>query len=102
MEFDASGGWDYDGSWSKTNFEAITKKYQEAGYERPNLVWWNVDSRNTQTPITKDDGGNILLSGCSPAMLTVALSGEFNPIDAMNRVINQARYDMVAWNKQEI
>ena len=86
----------------KTNFEAITKKYQEAGYERPNLVWWNVDSRNTQTPITKDDRGNILLSGCSPAMLTVALSGEFNPIDAMNRVINQARYDMVAWNKQEI
>ena len=102
MEFDASGGWDYDGSWSKTNFEAITKKYQEAGYERPNLVWWNVDSRNTQTPITKDDRGNILLSGCSPAMLTVALSGEFNPIDAMNRVINQARYDMVAWDKQEI
>ena len=86
----------------KTNFEAITKKYQEAGYERPNLVWWNVDSRNTQTPITKDDDGNILISGCSPAVLTTALSGEFNPVDAMNRVINQARYDMVAWDKQEI
>ena len=86
----------------KTNFEAITKKYQEAGYERPNLVWWNVNSRNTQTPITKDDDGNILISGCSPAMLSVALSGNFNPIDAMNRIINQPRYDLVTWNKQEI
>ena len=83
----------------KTNFEAITEKYQEAGYERPNLVWWNVDSRNTQTPITKDDDGNILISGCSPAMLSVALSGNFNPIDAMNRIINQPRYDLVTWNK---
>ena len=83
----------------RTNFEAITKKYQEAGYERPNLVWWNVDSRNTQTPITKDDDGNILISGCSPAMLSVALSGNFNPIDAMNRIIEQPRYNQVTWNK---
>ena len=83
----------------RTNFEAITKKYQEAGYERPNLVWWNVDSRNTQTPITKDDDDNILISGCSPAILSVALSGNFNPIDAMNRIIEQPRYDQVTWNK---
>ena len=100
MEFDASEVW--NSNWSTTNFEAITKKYQEAGYERPNLVWWNVDSRNTQTPITKDDNGNILLSGCSPAMLTVALSGKFNPIDAMNRIIEQPRYDQVTWKEQEI
>ena len=57
-----------------------TEKYKQAGYKRPNLVWWNVNSRNTQTPITKNDNGNILLSGCSASMLTVALSGEFDPI----------------------
>ena len=93
MEFDQP----YMDNWSKTNFEVIKEKYAKAGYEMPNLVWWNVNSRNTQTPITKDNKGNILLSGCSASMLTVALSGEFDPIEAMNRVINQERYQQISW-----
>jgi len=101
MEFDSVNRFEV-GFGEKTNFEIIKQKYKEAGYETPNLVWWNVDSRNTQTPITKDDNGNILISGCSPAMLSVALSGDFNPIDAMNRIIEQPRYDQVTWKEQEI
>jgi len=94
MEFDSAYVAE---KWSKTNFQAIEEKYKQAGYKRPNLVWWNVNSRNTQTPITKDNNGNILLSGCSASMLTVALSGEFDPIEAMNRVINQERYQQISW-----
>ena len=41
--------------------------------------------------------GNILLSGCSASMLSVALSGEFDPVEAMNRIINQERYNKVSW-----
>lgn len=82
-------------TFSTTNFKVIEEKYKEAGYERPNLVWWNVQSRNTQTPVTKDDNGNILISGCSPSVLKVALSGEFDPIEAMNRVVNQERYEQI-------
>lgn len=93
MEFDQP----YENNWSKTNFEVIKEKYAKAGYEMPNLVWWNVSSRNTQTPITKDNKGNILLSGCSASMLSVALSGEFDPVEAMNRIINQERYNKVSW-----
>ena len=93
MEFDNP----YEDNWSKTNFKVIEEKYKQAGYEKPNLVWWNVNSRQTQTPITKDNNGNILLSGCSPAMLTVALSGEFDPVEAMNRIINQERYSSILY-----
>lgn len=96
MEFDNPSGWNsFD--WSKTNFEVIKAKYQEAGYKMPNLVWWNVNSRNTQTPVTKDNKGNILLSGCSASMLPMALSGEFDPIEAMNRIINQERYSSIIY-----
>lgn len=91
MEFDETSN-------NLTNFETIRSKYKDAGYDLPQLVWWNVASRNTQTPITKNDNGNILLSGCSPAVLTTALSGEFNPIEAMNRVVNAPRYEKIIYS----
>lgn len=78
-----------------TNHEVIKKKYAKAGYTLPKMVWWNVDSRNNQTPITVNDKGNILLSGCSPAVMKVALGGDYDVMEAILKVIEQERYAII-------
>lgn len=89
MEFDYIG--------EVTNFEAIKKKYQEAGYCLPTLVWWNIQSRNTQVPVTIDNTGNILLSGCSPSCLKIALSGKCDMYKIMLDIIQQPRYEQIKY-----
>ena len=90
MEFDSCGNWNL-------NLEVVRKKYSDAGYEVPRLVWWDVDSRNTQTPATIDDKGNVLVSGCSPVALKIALNPELGAIEVMEETINQKRYDLVKY-----
>lgn len=79
MEFDAvdNGMDDY-----LTTHEFIRKQYREAGYEIPELVWWNLCSgrayqsgKKMNTPVTKDDTGVSLLSGFSSSMLRTFLDG---------------------------
>ena len=95
MEFDLPS---YMGL-STSNYASIKQKYAEHGYDLPNIVWWNVDSREQQTPITINDKGNILVSGCSASVLKTVLTGEFDAVEAMNRVINQERYEKIVFDK---
>lgn len=92
MEFD---GCHNEFGYDTSNIQAIREKYKNCGYDMPKLVWWNVDSRNTQTPATIDDENNILLSGCSPAVLQTALNG--NMFDFMENVINKPRYEAIKY-----
>ena len=79
-----------------TNFEAIKMKYEASGYKLPNIVFWNVNARNNQSPITKDDKGTCLISGCSPSILRTLLSGNtISPIDVMLETISAERYETV-------
>ena len=79
-----------------TNFEALKMKYKASGYKLPNIVFWNVNARNNQAPITKDDKGTCLVSGCSPSILKTLLSGNtISPIDVMLETINSERYETV-------
>lgn len=90
MEFDACAE-------NATNFQEIKRKYAEAGYEMPELVFWNVDSRNNQSPITVNDEGVVLVSGCSPSILKNLMSGKkFSPYTLMLDVIMAERYNPVA------
>jgi hypothetical protein len=79
-----------------TNFEAAKQKYAKAGYKFPKIVFWNVNARNDQFPITEDENGVCLVSGCSPSILKSVLSGkEFNPMAILEETIGQERYDRV-------
>ena len=80
----------------RSNFEQIEKKYKKAGYQRPQLVFWNVNAYGKDSPVTVDDVGTCLVSGCSPSILKSVLSQEiFTPIDVMLETINSPRYDAV-------
>jgi hypothetical protein len=84
------------GSNMATNFEVIKRKYRAAGYTMPVVVFWNVDSRNDQSPVSKDENGTVLVSGCSPSIFSQVISGiTVTPYDFMLETLNKERYDSV-------
>ena len=87
MEFDycAEGA-------SLTNFEYAKKLYAEAGYALPEIVFWNVASRNRQQPVTKNEQGVALVSGCTPRLFEMVASGTMNPYAFMLEVVESERY----------
>lgn len=91
MEFNQACGCN-----QSTNFQVAKQKYAKAGYEFPKIVFWNVNARNDQFPITEDENGVCLVSGCSPSILKSVLSGkEFNPMAILDETIGQERYNRV-------
>lgn len=81
---------------SMTNFENAKASYAAAGYKLPDLVFWNVDSRNEQQPVKENDRGVALVSGCSPRVFSMVMDGELNPYAFMLSVIDTERYAPIA------
>lgn len=79
-----------------TNFDAIKQKYAAAGYALPRLIFWNVNAIGKDSPVTVNDQGVCLVSGCSPSILKSVLSAKtFTPADVMLETLNKPRYDVV-------
>ena len=102
MEFDSATrtrrGWGYSESprVEKTLFEKIERKYNQAGYEMPQLVFWNVNARNEQFPIQMDRRGFQMVSGCSPSIFESTMTGKVvTAYDLMLDILNKERYDLV-------
>jgi hypothetical protein len=80
----------------RTNFEQIQKLYRKAGYEMPQVVFWNVNAIGGNVPMTVDDTGTCLVSGCSPSILKSVLSGSvITPVDVMKDAVYDERYTPV-------
>jgi len=96
MEFDEAQRGGFGRPSYQTNFEVIQDKYRNAGYDMPKLVFWNVNSRNDQTPVTMKDDYTYLVSGCSPKILKYAVGCKaLNGYDLMKDVLNSDRYKPV-------
>lgn len=59
--------------WS-SSFERINKLYLDAGYEMPTLVFWNL-AGDQGKPVTTEEPGTALVSGCSQGQLKMFLDG---------------------------
>jgi hypothetical protein len=100
MEFDyAHGRYDY---WSgkksmddEVLMETISKKFTDAGYKLPRLVFWNVNSRTSGIPLQQNENGVVLVSGFSKNILDMVISGELDPWKALKKVLDNSRYDVV-------
>ncbi|MBO5355588.1 MAG: DUF2828 family protein [Clostridia bacterium] len=77
---------------SLTNFEYAKKIFAEAGYKLPEVVFWNVASRVRQQPVTKNEQGVALVSGCTPRLFSMVASGTMNPYAFMLEVVESERY----------
>lgn len=97
MEFDEATGNFKRGIFiavKKTLFMQIQERFETHGYEMPQLVFWNVDARNKQFPMSLDERGFQLVSGCSPSIFEHTIKGEFlNPYDFMLSILNSERYE---------
>ena len=79
-----------------TNFETAKAKFAAAGYKLPRVVFWNVQSRNTQQPVTVNEEGVALVSGCSPRIFSLVQSGELSPVGFMLQTLNAERYARIS------
>lgn len=77
----------------KTNFELIRKMYNEAGYEVPTLVFWNVNAISRTIPVRFDENGTVLISGRSPTVFSLALNRSSPEEFMMKTLLN--RYEFV-------
>ena len=81
---------------SMTNFESAKAKFEAAGYTLPKIIFWNVASRNMQSPVTKDEKGVYLVSGCSPSIFKKAINASATtPLEMMTEVLDDPRYAAV-------
>ena len=60
--------------WNPTAQEMIKGMYEEAGYEMPSIVYWNIQSRQDNIPTRFDEMGTALVSGFSPSIMKSILS----------------------------
>lgn len=79
-----------------TNFKNAKAKFEAHGYNLPDIVFWNVASRNRQQPITKNKRGVALVSGCTPRLFEMVASGTMNPYAFMLEVVESERYAKIA------
>ena len=77
--------------------DMIRRKFENAGYQMPKLVFWNIQSRRSGNfPAQVTDNGVALVSGFSPAILKSLLTGEdMSPVSIMNKTINTPRYECI-------
>ena len=80
MQFDqANGG--HGGRW-ETTFERLQRRFAEVGqrvcgapYAAPRIIFWNLRANTVGFPVAKDTPNVQLLSGFSPALLKLVVSG---------------------------
>jgi len=89
MQFDQCARYD------DTAMQMIARKYADAGYSMPNIVFWNL-SAHDNVPAKFNDNGVALVSGFSPAIVKGVLAADldnFTPEAIMLKTIMSDRYD---------
>ncbi|BAU40066.1 hypothetical protein [Ralstonia phage RSP15] len=82
--------------YSDTAYKSFVKQYQEAGYQMPNVVFWNLNARLGSNPVQMDTNGVALISGFSPAILERVLGAQnIDPMSIMLDTLNNPRYDVL-------
>jgi len=79
-----------------TNFEYAKALYEANGYALPQVVFWNVDSRRKQQPVTMNEQGVALVSGAAPRIFSMLKSGTLSPYAFMMDVLGAERYAKIA------
>lgn len=73
--------------------ERTKQRFKQAGYEVPVIIWWNIQSRHGNTPVRFNEKGMVLVSGCSPSIMTSLLAGDTDPVKQMLATVNINRYN---------
>lgn len=92
MQFDGA----VDGK-DESAIKMMERKYKEAGYSLPRVVFWNLNAAYGNTPVKFDKSGTALVSGFSPALATSVMANDledFTPEAVMLKTVMKSRYDL--------
>jgi hypothetical protein len=90
MQFDQCARFD------DSAMQGFKSRYEEAGYEMPKIVFWNLNGANN-VPVKSNERGVALVSGFSPALMKALLSNDledFTPESIMLKTVMVERYDI--------
>ena len=79
-----------------TNFRSAEKMFAAFGYVLPQVVFWNVQSRNRQQPVTKNEQGVCLVSGCNAQIFSMLKNDSLDPYHFMMQILTAERYAVIA------
>lgn len=117
MQFDETSSTSADANEWSTNHDVIEREFKKAGYEMPQIVYWNL-AGSTTAEVQSDREGVAMMSGYSPSMLKTFMGDEaeeslleeegwekmetekkeeeeeeaFNPINVMKKALNKASF----------
>jgi hypothetical protein len=79
-----------------TAMQMIERKFADAGYTVPQIVFWNLNSSDN-VPVKADKSGAALVSGFSPSIMTSLLAADldqFTPEGIMLKTVMSDRYSL--------
>ena len=88
MQFNCCTGYD------DRAIQMIRRKYNDADYEMPAVVFWNINA-NENVPVRFDEKGTALVSGFSPAIMKAVLAADMDamtPEAVMKKAVLSDRY----------
>ena len=91
MEIDCCGNED----WSF--YDNMANKFNESGYDIPNIIFWNVNSRNNVFHADADRKGVQICSGQSTTVFKQLIDCiGFTPVEMMKKVLCSERYENIS------
>lgn len=80
-------------AWGKTPYLQAKAKFEAAGYKLPHVVFWNLNARPGNNPVSSTESGVSMVSGFSSNLLKPILSGKsVDPVQTMLETIDSERY----------
>lgn len=79
--------------------EMIARKYEQAGYNMPKIVFWNLNQGYDNVPVKFDSRNTAHVSGFSPTIMKSVLANDledFTPYNVMLKTLMQDRYAYAA------
>lgn len=90
MEIDSCG----NSEWSF--YDKMENKFRKLGYQIPNIIFWNVNSRHDVFHVDSKRKGVQLASGQSVTVFKQILQNlGYDPVEAMESTINSKRYECI-------
>ena len=114
MQFDSSEGTRAHAAVWETNYDAIERAYKHAGYDMPEIVYWDLSMHERGTvEVQAERRGVAMMNGFSGAMLKVfmgeseseegwesvgddgemVMAENFNPVSVMRRAVTKNSFD---------
>jgi len=98
MEFNQTCAADYRTiAIRNTSFDDVGRQFAQAGYKLPQIVFWNVNGRGDNNPVSAHENGAALVSGFSPSIFKSVMSGDlegYTPYNVMVKTLEVPRYDI--------